>query len=559
MINPHDFVLPRLTADETSFLPAEVLNGARLGAGQISACWTAKYTGSRDSSGGQATMTLQFTYASAAGTELVAFIQWSGFLSTCGITNFENSETDAINAARACPDSVESDFGNSTVKDVFDAHPADAVSGVNAKLAELQAGYYKDILSGGGSTLTSGTSIDTDVEAAARRLAGANAILNGYISLGLPQSLASDDNLRSLVSGANADAFARTSPSLNPWGVAYASDVPTQLVNFYKAALTAKPSLDPADEAADLVFLRSLALQQAIRPHIVPSAGTGQAKSIRLAAGITAQPSDATFAETNPFIGPTLDRVDETRAALADTLANGATLYTSVAGAGAGTVSDGSALSCSGTCSHNYTPGTSVTLIATPAAGSRFAGWSGACTGTGTCTVLLDYDQNVTAGFVPGPAPGAPTTSTTPTTTTPPASGHTHATAVRCTLKPNGNTVLLAKRHGRNHRHDPKPGTLTLTVRCDQAAAVRLTGRLTTLTGRARSHGKRRGQTTPLGPVRASVRAGAARSLTITIPTGALKALARHQRESVTFSLSATNANGASTATATVRTLAGIR
>jgi hypothetical protein len=41
-----------------------------------------------------------------------------------------------------------------------------------------------------------------------------------------------------------------------------------------------------------------------------------------------------------------------------------------------------------------------VTLTATAASGSTFAGWSGGgCSGTGTCTVTMTADKSVTANF----------------------------------------------------------------------------------------------------------------------------------------------------------------
>jgi hypothetical protein len=40
-----------------------------------------------------------------------------------------------------------------------------------------------------------------------------------------------------------------------------------------------------------------------------------------------------------------------------------------------------------------------VTLKATPSKHSVFAGWSGACTGTGDCTVTLTQSKSVTARF----------------------------------------------------------------------------------------------------------------------------------------------------------------
>ena len=75
------------------------------------------------------------------------------------------------------------------------------------------------------------------------------------------------------------------------------------------------------------------------------------------------------------------------------------TLSVALAGTGAGSVT-GSGISCPGVCSASYTAGTTVTLTATPASGSSFAGWSGAgCSGTGTCTVTMSGGQSVTATF----------------------------------------------------------------------------------------------------------------------------------------------------------------
>jgi len=73
-------------------------------------------------------------------------------------------------------------------------------------------------------------------------------------------------------------------------------------------------------------------------------------------------------------------------------------LTVSRAGSGAGKVS-GSGISCPGNCSDSYGASTTIMLTATPAAGSRFAGWSGACSGTGTCTVAMSADRSVTARF----------------------------------------------------------------------------------------------------------------------------------------------------------------
>src|SRR3989344_470803 len=55
------------------------------------------------------------------------------------------------------------------------------------------------------------------------------------------------------------------------------------------------------------------------------------------------------------------------------------------------------------TCSNTYDIGASVTLTATPAANSSFTGWSGECSGKGTCKVKMDADKSAVATFASQP------------------------------------------------------------------------------------------------------------------------------------------------------------
>ena len=76
------------------------------------------------------------------------------------------------------------------------------------------------------------------------------------------------------------------------------------------------------------------------------------------------------------------------------------TLSVVKAGTGSGTVTSSPVgINCGADCSEAYASGASVTLTAAPAAGSTFAGWSGACTGSGSCVVSMIQARSVTATF----------------------------------------------------------------------------------------------------------------------------------------------------------------
>jgi hypothetical protein len=77
-------------------------------------------------------------------------------------------------------------------------------------------------------------------------------------------------------------------------------------------------------------------------------------------------------------------------------------------GTGSGTITSsetpGPLINCVGSAcqeSADYDSGTVVNLTATPAEGSTFIGWTGACAGAGTCAVTMDADKEVMAVFMP--------------------------------------------------------------------------------------------------------------------------------------------------------------
>ena len=69
-------------------------------------------------------------------------------------------------------------------------------------------------------------------------------------------------------------------------------------------------------------------------------------------------------------------------------------------GTGSGTVmSSPTGISCGTDCSESYASGTGVTLTAIADTGSTFSGWSGDCSGTGTCVLVINTNKAATAIF----------------------------------------------------------------------------------------------------------------------------------------------------------------
>jgi hypothetical protein len=93
--------------------------------------------------------------------------------------------------------------------------------------------------------------------------------------------------------------------------------------------------------------------------------------------------------------------MDQLRSVTATFALSQQTLTLTKAGTGSGTVSSTPAgINCGADCSELFGHGTVVTLTSSASAGSSFAGWSGACSGSGTtCQVTMSQARSVTASF----------------------------------------------------------------------------------------------------------------------------------------------------------------
>ena len=161
------------------------------------------------------------------------------------------------------------------------------------------------------------------------------------------------------------------------------------------------------------------------------------------------------------------------------------TLSIAKTGTGAGTVTSSPAgINCGAACSASFNAGASVTLTATPSADSLFAGWSGACSGTGTCSVTIDAAKSVTAIFnlqtfslsVAKAGTGTGTVSSSPTgidcgTTC--SFNFTTGTTVTLAAAPAGNSVFAGWSGGCS-------GTGSCVVTIDAAKSVTATFNLQT-------------------------------------------------------------------------------
>ena len=156
-------------------------------------------------------------------------------------------------------------------------------------------------------------------------------------------------------------------------------------------------------------------------------------------------------------------------------------------GTGAGNVASSPAgISCGAACAAAFRQGSSVSLTATPTAGSRFAGWFNSCSGTGGCSVTMSGEKLVSAAFVISLLPQQLTVAVTGTgsgsvSSAPPSINCTYVTSAAgstvgqpCSaFLPDGTNVTLAASAAADSTFvgwsGPCSGTGTCTVVMDSA------------------------------------------------------------------------------------------
>ena len=133
--------------------------------------------------------------------------------------------------------------------------------------------------------------------------------------------------------------------------------------------------------------------------------GNGTTQSF-LGESVTTKDYNCTYSTAGSYV-PTVSVVRQGIPANGSTsvtvsASSGQLLTVSKSGTGTGTITSVPAgISYPGDSSESYATGTAVVLTASPTAGSTFVGWSGDCSGSGTCSVSMTSPKNVTATFDP--------------------------------------------------------------------------------------------------------------------------------------------------------------
>jgi hypothetical protein len=138
--------------------------------------------------------------------------------------------------------------------------------------------------------------------------------------------------------------------------------------------------------------------------HKTVAGATSTLTAAHLTVGNVKQVSSSTIPaglviSQTPTAGATAHRTTKDGPPVALVVSKG-NLTVATTGTGRGTVTSNPAgISCGLTCAYKFPTGASVKLVATPAIGSVFVGWSGACTGMGSCHLVMSQVRSVKAAF----------------------------------------------------------------------------------------------------------------------------------------------------------------
>ncbi|HZW81111.1 MAG TPA: alkaline phosphatase family protein [Candidatus Deferrimicrobiaceae bacterium] len=153
--------------------------------------------------------------------------------------------------------------------------------------------------------------------------------------------------------------------------------------------------------------------------------------------------------------------------------ARGVGVTVALSGTGTGTVTSSPAgINCSAststTCTAAFAPNTQVSLMETPGTGDTFAGWTGACSGTTTCSVTVTTGASVTAAFTaPADALTVSITGTGTVTSMPTGINCSNASATGCTATfAAGTQVTLSETPGTNFSFSAWGGACLGSVTC---------------------------------------------------------------------------------------------
>ena len=159
----------------------------------------------------------------------------------------------------------------------------------------------------------------------------------------------------------------------------------TQTISIWRWTDSTWVDLDTRTVGTTEVEVAGVGPSGALDPFVSGTTGLGDAR-IRVSCSNTGGPA---FALSGDLLKLTVGTGGGTQ-----------TLTVTTAGAGTGTVtSSPPGINCRADCCEPFAGGTVVTLTAAPGPSSTFAGWSGACAGSGACQVTMNAPSSVTATF----------------------------------------------------------------------------------------------------------------------------------------------------------------